>query len=169
MNQQEVQQDGRLPPVYFRPPPPNFVKNENILFSEIFFLHKFFYISNIQNFLIFLFKKLHNSGGKGILPNIIWYAIYSKFATFDDVEKIQSYPQKNIYFFKKPSLVQIWKLLQFQSHFTASFVYFGLKNSTSESYIRNVFNRQEKKCTSLSRFLSQKAGGSAMLLRACGK
>ena len=59
----------------------------------------------------------------------VWYAFYSKVATFTDFEK-------SLFLEKKTNFVRFSEILLFQSHSTANFLQFGDKNlSNSESEI----------------------------------
>ena len=90
-NWRVLQQDGRLPPIYFVPS--NFgtdaiSKDENVfsLKKKHFFFIIFSNFSNVQRFLFFFCQeKCHIEGWKDILKKItIWYALHSKFTTFRD-------------------------------------------------------------------------------------
>ena len=67
-------------------------------------------------------KKTINSGGEMtfLWQNIILYAIYSKFTTFTDSEKIQIYFWKKTNVFKKPEVRSYLRISLLQSPFTAN-------------------------------------------------
>ena len=53
--------------------------------------------------------------------NTIWYAFYSKFATFTHFEEIQVLLRKNPSIFSKPPILwTFWEIFLFESHFTAN-------------------------------------------------
>ena len=55
--------------------------------------------SNFQNFPTFCQKNIINKAEEIFKNNTIWYAFWSKFATFSDLEIIQDFfPKKPIYF-----------------------------------------------------------------------
>ena len=75
--------------------------------KTLFFLEKkhFFFIilsnfSNVQDFLFFCLKNLISKAEKTVLRNnTIWYAFYSKFATFSHFGKIQVFSKNSSIFF----------------------------------------------------------------------
>ena len=91
-------------------------------YFQIFPTFKIFWYTK-KNFLIREEKTL-------LRNNTIWYAFYSKFASFIHFEKNQVFSGKPIYFFqKKHKFWTFWEISLFQSHSTANFLKFG-KNFT---------------------------------------
>ena len=103
---------------------------ETFFFEKKTFFIIFSNFSHVGNFLIFCFKNLMIRAEMTVLrTNTIWYAFYSKFATFRDFEQIQVFFfEKIIYFFqKRAKFWRFWGMLLFQSHSAANLLQFGQK------------------------------------------
>ena len=71
-----------------------FKKDENLFFQKIHSSSNFVNFPNLKSFWIFTIKNWQLRGKTFWRNHIIWYAFYSKFATFTDFEKIRILSKK---------------------------------------------------------------------------
>ena len=94
---------------------------QTIFFSKIFCIY-FQIFSNLKTFWFFFANNFTIKEEKTFSTyDLIWYAFYTKFATFTDFEK--HFSKKNTSSFSKNlNFVRIWEILLFQSHFNYDLV-----------------------------------------------
>ena len=114
---------------------------------------------HIQSFLTFCEKNLIIRAEMTFLRNItVWYAFYSKFATFRDFEKNSSFSGKtHLFFQKRPKFRMFWEILLFQSHSTANLLQFGEKIFSHSVAWTNLTMWRERNWQTLGKKTSEMA------------
>ena len=102
------------------------------------FVRKAFTKMDVQKIYDFLQKKLINRPKKTVLRNnAIWYAFYTKLATFGKFEKVHIFSENSSIFSERSEFWKLWEVLLFQSRSTAQLANW-LPFSQKKFFLRNV-------------------------------